>query len=103
MIGDGHLGTEGNRWNREFSVSSVAFCSKRRFRVMPETTRHKSRRLVHPATHDSYAGAGGPLHAPLFPGHRGDWRALVDLHPAAPYCKTPVRLSRPVESPLGVC
>ena len=67
---------------------------------------NRTRRLVYTATQESYLtddpGAPG-LHSPIFLDHQGDWQSLVDLHPSATYRKTPVRLTRPVESPLGVC
>ena len=71
-----------------------------------ENTWNSTRRLVYAATHESYLtddpGAPG-LHSPIFLDHQGDWQSRVDLRPSAPYRKTPVRLTRPVESPLGVC
>ena len=71
--------------------------------VAAETTRNSTRRLVYAATHESYLADNNPLHSPIFLDHQGDWQSLVDLHPSATYRKTPVRLTRPVESPLGVC
>ncbi len=61
------------------------------------------RRLVYAATFESFAADPDPLFAPLFLDHLGGWQSLVDLHPSAPYLKTPVRLQRAVESPLVAC
>ena len=58
---------------------------------------------MYAATQDSYVTEPDPLHSPMFLDHLGNWQSLVDLHPTASYRKTPVRLTRPVESPLGVC
>lgn len=61
------------------------------------------RRLVYAATFDSFVTANDPLGTPLFVDHRGEWQALIDLHPTATFVKSPVRLARLVECPLVVC
>jgi hypothetical protein len=68
-----------------------------------ETATKKSRRLVYAAAHDNYVTADDPLFSPLFLDHLGHWQSLIDLHPTAPYAKAPVRVTRPLESPLAVC
>ena len=55
------------------------------------------------AARDAYVTDPDPLVAPLFLDHLGHWQALIDLHPTAPFRMEPVRLTRPVASPLGVC
>lgn len=97
----------GKKWERpRFRVVFLTQSIERAHHILSlaaDTTRNRSRRTVYAATLDSYVTAADPLHTPLLLDHRGEWQSLVDLHPAASYRKTPVRLARPVESSLGVC
>ena len=97
----------GKTWERpRFRVVFLTQFVERAYHILSfaaETTRNSTRRLVYAATHESYLTDDNPLHSPIFLDHQGDWQSLVDLHPSATYSKTPVRLTRPVESPLGVC
>ena len=97
----------GKTWERpRFRVVFLTRTVERAYHILSlaaETTRNKSQRLVYAATLESYVTADDPLHTPLLLDHRGNWQSLVDLHPTASYRKTPVRLSRPVESSLPVC
>lgn len=67
-----------------------------------EIAPHRVRRLVYAATLADFVTEANPLHAPVFLDHLGHWQSLIDLHPTAAYHKTPVRLARPVQSPLGL-
>lgn len=62
---------------------------------------HPTRRLVYAAMHDSFITDIDPLLAPLFLDHFGQWQALIDLHPTAPFQREPVRLTPLVESPFA--
>jgi hypothetical protein len=66
-----------------------------------EASANKDRRLVYAATQDAFTN-DNPLHTPVFLDHLGSWQSLIDLHPSALYHKMPVRLNRPVNSPLTV-
>lgn len=96
----------GKTWERpRFRVAFLTPSVERAYHILSlagQTTRNKSRRVVYATTHDSFVRDDQPLHSPLFLDHSGNWQSLVDLHPTALYRKTPVRLARPVESPLGV-
>jgi hypothetical protein len=96
----------GKHWERpRFRVVFLTQSIERAHHILSlaaETAPDNSRRLVYGATLESYVTADDPLREPLFLDHRGEWQSLVDLHPTASYRKTPVRLARPVESPLGV-
>ena len=97
----------GKTWERpRFRVVFLTQSVERAYHILAfaaETTQNRTRRLVYAATQESYLTDDNPLHSPIFLDHQGDWQSLVDLHPSATYRKTPVRLTRPVESPLGVC
>ena len=97
----------GKKWERpRFRVVFLTQSIERAHHILSlaaETTRNKSRRLVYAATLESYITADDPLHTPLLLDHRGEWQSIVELHPTASYRKTPVRLARPLPSPLGVC
>lgn len=67
------------------------------------TARNPARRLAYAAAFDAFVTDPDPLFAPLFLDHRGHWQALADPHPAAAFQRSPVRLERPLESPLLVC
>lgn len=96
----------GKQWERpRFRVVFLTQSIERAHHILSlaaETTRSTSRRLAYAATLESYVTADDPLHTPIMLDHRGEWRSLVDLHPTAPHRNAPVRLARPVESPLGV-
>lgn len=97
----------GKKWERpRFRVVFLTRSVERAYHILTfaaETTAIKSRRLVYAATQESYVTDDQPLHAPIFLDHLGDWQSLVDLHPSAVYTKSPVRLTRRVDSPLAVC
>jgi hypothetical protein len=99
--------TGGRAWERpRFRVVFLTQTVERAYHILSfaaETTQDSSRRLVYATTNESYVTESDRLHAPIFLDHFGDWNSLVDLHPTASYLRTPVRLVRPVESPLGVC
>ncbi|MFL5330496.1 MAG: replication-relaxation family protein [Gemmataceae bacterium] len=96
----------GKRWERpRFRVLFLTQSVERAYHILAfaaEVTSNRSRRLVYAATLDDFLSSGDPLFAPLFLDHSGHWRSLIDLHPSAEISKTPVRLTRPVASPLGV-
>ena len=94
----------GRTWERPrlrvvFLTRSVA----RAYHILAHTAqinRNQSRRLVYAATHESFLAEPNPLHAPIFLDHRGEWQALVDLHPTSHFRKEAVRLAQIVESRL---
>jgi len=95
------------KWERpRFRVVFLTPSVARAYHILThaaETTSARGRRLVYAAPHDSYVTDAHPLCSPVFLDHCGQWQALVDLHPTARYLKSPVRLPKHVESPLGVC
>ena len=97
----------GKAWERpRFRVVFLTQSVERAYHILclaAETAPNTSRSLVYAATHDSFVTDREPLHAAIFLDHFGNWQSLVDLHPTAPFVKLPVRLTRPLESPLGVC
>ena len=96
----------GKRWERpRFRVVFLTRSVERAYHILAfaaESTANKARRLVYAATLESYVADENPLHAPIFLDHLGNWQSLVDLHPSAPFGKSPVRLTRPVDCPLPV-
>lgn len=94
----------GRTWERPrlrvvFLTRSVA----RAYHILAhaaQTSRNQTRRLVYVATHEGFLAESEPLHAPIFLDHRGEWQALVDLHPTSRFRKEPVRLARIMESRL---
>lgn len=97
----------GKKWERpRFRVVFLTRSVERAYHILAfaaELMPNKSRRLVYAATHESYVSDDRPLHAPIFLDHLGNWQSLIDLHPTTVFTKTPVRLTRPVDSPLAVC
>ena len=67
-----------------------------------ECARNPDRHLAYAATQDSLLAEPRALHAPMFLDHHGRWQSLVNLHPTSDFVRTPVRLSRPVTSPVFV-
>ena len=63
-------------------------------------TQHPARRLIYAAPFDTFVTDSEPLTAPLFLDHSGQWQALIDLNPSAPFRKEAVRLEQPFVSPL---
>jgi hypothetical protein len=98
--------TQGKRWERpRFRVIFLTQTITRAYHILSfaaECVGQQSRRLVYAATHDAYVTDADPLFAPIFLDHLGCWHSLVDLHPTAPCQRSPVRLTRPLESPLVV-
>ncbi len=94
----------GKKWERpRFRVVFLTRSVERAYHILTfasEVTANKSRRLVYAATQECFVTDDHPLHAPIFLDHAGDWQSLIDLHPTAAYTKAPVRLTRPVDSPL---
>lgn len=94
----------GRNWERpRFRVVFLTRAVERAYHILwfaSELARNKSRHLVYAATHESFVTDGDPLHAPIFLDHLGGWQSLIDEHPTATYRKTPVRLPRPVNSPM---
>lgn len=94
----------GRGWDRpRFRVVFLARTVERAHHILwyaAEVARNKSRRLIFAATHESFVTESEPLHSPIFLDHFGGWQSLIDLNPSARYIKTPVRLSRPVNSPI---
>ena len=92
------------KWERpRFRVVFLTQSVERAYHVLTfaaEATATKSRRLVYAAALESYVSDDNSLHAPLFLDHFGNWQSLIDLHPTAAYTKAPVRMTRPVDSPL---
>lgn len=94
----------GRTWERPrlrivFLTRSVA----RAYHILAhaaQITRNRSRRLVYAATHEVFLADSEPLHAPIFLDHRGEWQALVELHPTSRFRKELVRLTEIVESRL---
>jgi len=57
-----------------------------------ELAKNRDRRLCYAATQDAYLAERDALRAPLLLDHHGQWQAVVDLHPSAPFTRAPVRL-----------
>lgn len=99
--------TAGKKWERpRFRVVFLTQSAARAYHILSlaeEITRNKARRLVYAATHADFVTDSDPLMAPIFLDHFGHWHSLVDLHPTAAQQRDPVRLTRVVEAPLGVC
>jgi hypothetical protein len=97
----------GKKWERpRFRVVFLTQSISRAYHILAlaaEIARTPSRRLVYAAPLDSFVTDPDPLFAPLFLDHAGSWQSLINLHPSAPCLKAPVRLAKPLESPLAVC
>jgi hypothetical protein len=97
----------GKAWERpRFRVVFLTQSVARAYHILAvaaASTAHPSRRVVYAATHQDFVADADPVFGPVFLDHFGQWQSLIDLHPTAPYQKAPVRLVRPVESPLGIC
>jgi hypothetical protein len=97
----------GKQWERpRFRVAFLTQSVERAYHILTlagETARNKARRLVYAATHTAFVTDADPLFMPLFLDHAGHWQSLIDLHPTVHHQKAPVRLSRRVASPLGIC
>jgi hypothetical protein len=96
----------GRKWERpRLRVVFLTRSIERAYHILSlaaATTRNRTRRLVYAATHESFVTEPHPLNDPIFLDHFGAWQSLIDLHPTAPSSKTPVRLTRAIESPFGV-
>jgi hypothetical protein len=94
----------GGTWERpRLRVVFLTRSVERAYHILAhaaQVTRNRSRRLVYAASHEKFLAEPDPLHAPIFLDHRGEWQALVDLHPTSRFQKEPVRLARIVESRL---
>ncbi|MBI2806039.1 MAG: hypothetical protein HYX68_13750 [Planctomycetes bacterium] len=97
----------GKKWERpRFRVVFLTQSISRAYHILAlasEIARTPSRRLVYAAPLDTFVTDSDPLFASLFLDHAGNWQSLVNLHPTAPCLKAPVRLAKPVDSPLAVC
>lgn len=97
----------GKAWERpRFRVIFLTPSVERAYHILSlaaDTTVNRARRLVYAAFLDSFLSENDPLFTPIFLDHFGHWQSLVDTHPTAPYRKAPVRLSRPLASPLVAC
>ena len=97
----------GKKWERpRFRVVFLTPSVERAYHILAqaeEVASRKIRRTVLAATFDCYVTDPDRLFTPLFLDHAGEWQSLTDLHPTANYLKAPVRIARPVVSPLGVC
>jgi hypothetical protein len=60
------------------------------------------RRLCYAAAVESFLGEPDAVRAPIFLDHHGHWQALVNLHPSAPFTRTPVRIAPHVQLSLGL-
>lgn len=98
--------TGGKTWERpRYRVVFLTKSVERAYHILAlaaDMTSNRRRRLVYAATLDAYYTDPDSLHAPIFLDHLGQWQALVDLHPTAPFQKAPVRILPRVESPLGL-
>ena len=96
----------GKQWERpRFRVVFLTTSVTRAYHILAlaaELATNRSRRLVYAAVLDAYVTDDGPLDTPLFLDHHGCWQSLIDLHPTAPALKAPVRLTLPLECPIGV-
>lgn len=97
----------GKKWERpRFRVVFLTESVARAYHILAlaaQASHHRSRRLVYASARDAFLTDDDPLFSPMFLDHLGCWQSLVDLHPTSRSERTPVRLARPVESPLGVC
>jgi hypothetical protein len=104
MLAQWHAG--GQKWERpRFRVVFLTPSVERAYHILAyaaDMAPNTGRKLVYATTHEDFITADHPLHAPLFLDHLGNWQALVDLHPTAPYTRASVRLTHPVESLLTV-
>jgi hypothetical protein len=57
-----------------------------------EMAANKDRRLCYCATQDQYLAEADALREPLFLDHHGQWQAVFNPHPTAPFAKPSVRL-----------
>lgn len=90
---------EEPRFRAIFLTSSVA----RAYHVLSlarTLQTHPARRLVYTAPLSTFITEPDPLTAPIFLDHFGNWQALADPHPTAPFVKTPVRITPAMESPF---
>jgi len=94
----------GKQWERpRFRVVFLTPTMQRAHHILAlagALTLHPTRRLVYAAAFDSFVRDSDSLMAPIFLDHQGHWQALVDLHPTSSFRKEPVRLERPIVSPL---
>ena len=64
-----------------------------------QLARNADRRLCYAVTLDGYLAEEEPITEPVFLDHKGEWQALVNLHPTSPFPRPPVRLvERPIEN-----
>jgi hypothetical protein len=94
----------GKKWERpRLRVVFLTRSIERAYHILAlanELNKNRNRRLVYAASQDCYIAEQDRLQAPIFLNHFGGWQSLVELHPTALNSKTPVRLTRVVESPF---
>ncbi len=97
----------GKQWERpRLRVVFFTKTIERAYHILAlaaEASANPSRKLVYAAPLETFTTDPHPLQTPLFLDHSGQWQALVDLHPTAPFTKTRVRLQPAVENPYVVC
>ena len=97
--------SSGKKWERpRFRAIFLVPSIERAYHILAlaaEIAPLRLRRLVYAAPFDDFVTATDPLASPIFLDHLGQWQAIVDLHPTAPFMKQPVRLMKPVASPLA--
>ena len=64
--------------------------------------RGERRVLFVATTIDEYLRAADALREPIFLDHRGDWHAMIDLHPTACYLRRPARIPEKIFAPQVV-
>jgi len=96
----------GESWERpRFRVAFLTRTAERAYHILSlagQVAGNPTRRLVYAATQATFLGDPQPIRSPIFLDHVGDWQSLVDLHPTAPYGKTPVRLNPSVDGGAAV-
>ena len=92
----------GKTWERpRFRVAFLTQSIERAHHILSlaaNMAQPKSRRFIYATTHSSFVTDNEPLHSPIFLDHFGEWQALIDLHPSAPFRKYRVRIAKPIES-----
>lgn len=94
----------GKTWERpRFRVLFLTLSAQRSYHILAlaaQLAKQPSRRLIYSAVQAEFLNSPDPLFAPTLLDHRGQWKAVLDLHPTAPFMRPSVRLPEVVESGL---
>lgn len=92
----------GKAWERpRYRVAFLTRTAERSYHILALAGRiaaNPARRLCYSATLSAYATDPDGLQTPIFLDHAGAWQALVNIHPSAPFARSPVRLPESVEN-----